>query len=131
MAWATARPSSCASIIDARIDSGVSASGIFPIKGNSIVAWATISSALLSSVLSQRWVEALASNPEDVKKIQYETLMIHGREDVIVAPVTSKTLSELIPNSQLHMFGHCGHWTQIEQNTQFNELVLNFFAEEK
>lgn len=57
--------------------------------------------------------------------------MIHGREDVIVAPVISKTLFELIPNSQLHMFGHCGHRTQIEQNAHFNELVLNFFTEEK
>jgi len=35
----------------------------------------------------------------------------------------------LLPNSQLHMFGKCGHWTQIEQNARFNKLVLNFFAE--
>ena len=77
----------------------------------------------------QRWVEALASAPEDIKNIQHETLMIHGREDIIVPPITSKTLFDLLPNSQLHMFGKCGHWTQIEQNARFNELVLDFFAE--
>jgi 2-hydroxymuconate-semialdehyde hydrolase len=79
----------------------------------------------------QRWVEALASDPEDIKKIQHETLMVHGREDIVVPPITSTTLFDLIPNSQLHMFGCCGHWTQIEHNARFIELALDFFAEEK
>ena len=79
----------------------------------------------------QRWVEALASDPEDIKKIQHETLMVHGREDIVVPPITSTTLFDLMPNSQLHMFSKCGHWTQIEQNARFNKLVLDFFAEEK
>lgn len=77
----------------------------------------------------QRWVEALASDPEDIKKIQHETLMVHGREDMVVPPITSTTLFDLIPNSQLHMFGKCGHWTQIEHNARFNALVLAFLAE--
>jgi len=78
----------------------------------------------------QRWVEALASDPEDIKNIQHETLMVHGREDVVVPPITSTKFFELLPNSQLHMFGKCGHWTQIEQNARFNKLVLDFFAED-
>jgi 2-hydroxymuconate-semialdehyde hydrolase len=77
----------------------------------------------------QQCVDALASNPEDIKKIQHETLIIHGREDLVVPPITSTTLFDLIPNSQLHMFGCCGHWTQIEHNARFNELVKDFFAE--
>jgi len=38
-------------------------------------------------------------------------------------------LFELLPNSQLHMFGKCGHWTQIEHSARFNKLVLDFFGE--
>ncbi len=78
----------------------------------------------------QQGIEALASDPEDIKKIQHHTLMIHGREDVVVPPITSETLFQWIPNSQLHMFGCCGHWTQIEHNARFNRLVRDFFAEE-
>jgi 2-hydroxymuconate-semialdehyde hydrolase len=78
----------------------------------------------------QQGIEALASDPLDIKKIAHQTLIIHGREDVVVPPITSKTLFELIPNSQLHMFGCCGHWTQIEHNARFNKLVMDFFAEE-
>jgi 2-hydroxymuconate-semialdehyde hydrolase len=29
----------------------------------------------------------------------------------------------------LHMFGHGGHWTQIEHNARFIELVKDFLGE--
>lgn len=77
----------------------------------------------------QRSVDALASDLEDIKNIPHETLILHGREDVIVPPITSTTLFGLIPNSQLHMFGCCGHWTQIEHNARFIELVKDFLEE--
>jgi 2-hydroxymuconate-semialdehyde hydrolase len=77
----------------------------------------------------QRSVDALASKPQDIKNISHETLILHGREDEVVPPVTSTTLFGLIPNSQLHMFGCCGHWTQIEHNARFIELVKDFLAE--
>ena len=55
--------------------------------------------------------------------------MIHGREDRVIPVSTSLTLAEWIPNSQLHVFGHCGHWTQIEHTDRFVQLVSNFLAE--
>lgn len=77
----------------------------------------------------QRWVKGLASAPEEIKKIMHETLIIHGRDDLVVPPITSTKLFDLIKYSQLHMFGSCGHWTQIEQTQRFNKLLENFFAE--
>ena len=77
----------------------------------------------------QRSVDALASDLQDIKNIPHETLILHGREDVVVPPITSTTLFDLIPNSQLHMFGCCGHWTQIEHNARFIELVKDFLSE--
>ncbi len=77
----------------------------------------------------QRWISALASREEDIKKIQQPTLLIHGREDIVVPPITSKKMFELIKNAQLHIFGCCGHWTQIEHNARFNRLVADFFKE--
>lgn len=55
--------------------------------------------------------------------------MLHGREDRIIPLATSLTLADWIPNSQLHVFGHCGHWTQIEHAARFNCLVADFLAE--
>jgi len=77
----------------------------------------------------QRWVDALASDEAQIRALDKETLIIHGREDRIVPPVTSKKLFELIDRAQLHMFGCCGHWTQIEHAARFNRLVTNFLDE--
>lgn len=77
----------------------------------------------------QRWVDAMESREADIRALPHETLVIHGREDQVIPLSNSLTLTEWIPNAQLHVFGHCGHWTQIEHNARFNRLVGDFLAE--
>jgi 2-hydroxymuconate-semialdehyde hydrolase len=77
----------------------------------------------------QRWVDAMASAEADIRALPHETLVIHGREDQVIPLSNSLTLAQWIPNAQLHVFGHCGHWTQIEHNARFNRLVGDFLAE--
>ena len=77
----------------------------------------------------QRWVDAMASAEADIRALPHETLVIHGREDRVIPLSNSLTLAQWIPNAQLHVFGHCGHWTQIEHNARFNRLVGDFLAE--
>ena len=38
-------------------------------------------------------------------------------------------LADLVPRAQLHVFGRCGHWTQIEHAARFARLVDDFLAE--
>lgn len=77
----------------------------------------------------QRWVDAMCSAEADIRALPHETLVLHGREDRVIPLDNSLKLAEWIPNSQLHVFGHCGHWTQIEHAARFNRLVGDFFAE--
>jgi 2-hydroxymuconate-semialdehyde hydrolase len=77
----------------------------------------------------QRWVDAMASAEADIRALPHETLVIHGREDRVIPLANSLTLADWIPNSQLHVFGHCGHWTQIEHAGRFARLVGDFLAE--
>lgn len=77
----------------------------------------------------QRWVDAMASAEADIRALPHETLVVHGREDKVIPLQNSLTLADWIPNSQLHVFGHCGHWTQIEHNARFNALVHQFLTE--
>ena len=77
----------------------------------------------------QRWVDALASRDEDIAALPHETLVIHGREDQVVPTANSFKLAQLISRSQLHVFGRCGHWTQIEHAARFAQLVDNFLGE--
>jgi pimeloyl-ACP methyl ester carboxylesterase len=77
----------------------------------------------------QRWVDAMASPEHAIKALPHDTLVIHGREDRIIPPGNSYTLSDWIPRSQLHIFGQCGHWTQIEHAKRFANLLNNFFTD--
>jgi len=75
----------------------------------------------------QRWVEAMTSPEEEIRKLSNEALVIHGREDQVIPLETSYRLLELIDNADLHVFSKCGHWSQIERNAEFNRLALDFF----
>lgn len=76
----------------------------------------------------QNSVDMMASKYGDIAAIEHDTLIIHGREDQVIPPEASITLFSLVPNAQLHMFGKCGHWTQIEQNARFCAVVESFLA---
>ncbi|ENO79134.1 alpha/beta fold hydrolase [Thauera sp. 63] len=74
----------------------------------------------------QRCVDAMAHPEAAVRGIRHPTLMVHGRDDKVIPLSTSLTMLNWIENSQLHIFGRCGHWTQIEHATAFAQLVQNF-----
>ena len=76
----------------------------------------------------QRWLDALASDEADLRALIHPTLLIHGREDVIVPAMQSIRFNQLIPNSELHVFGGCGHWTQIEKRERFIAMVTDFLT---
>lgn len=77
----------------------------------------------------QQWVDALAASEAQVRALPHEALVIHGREDRVIPLANSLTLAQWIARSQLHVFGRCGHWTQIEHAARFNRLVGDFLAE--
>ena len=77
----------------------------------------------------QRWADALVIDDADLAALEHQTLLIHGRDDAVVPVHVSEDLSRKIKQAQLHIFGCCGHWTQIEQASRFNRLVIDFLQE--
>jgi len=77
----------------------------------------------------QRWLAALASPEDSIAALPHEALVIHGREDRVVPMSNSLRLSQLLQRAQFHVFGRCGHWTQIEHAARFVRLVNDFLAE--
>lgn len=78
----------------------------------------------------QRWVDAMATPDDELRRIPHRTLLVHGRDDRVIPLATSLRLLELIDDSSLHVFGRCGHWTQIERSAEFNRLLLEFLTDE-
>ncbi len=78
----------------------------------------------------QRWVESLTTAEDELRSLPHRTLIVHGREDKVIPVTNSYRLEELIDRADLHVFSHCGHWSQIERNADFNRLVRDFFLGE-
>ncbi len=75
----------------------------------------------------QRWVDAMTTPEDEIRKLPHRTLVMHGREDKVIPVSNSYKLEELIENADLAVFSHCGHWSMIERTADFNRLVRDFF----
>lgn len=64
----------------------------------------------------------------EAHRIKHEVLLIWGREDR-VNPLDGALIAlKQLRRAQLHVFGGCGHWAQLEKFDEFNELSLRFLA---
>jgi pimeloyl-ACP methyl ester carboxylesterase len=77
----------------------------------------------------QRWVEAMCTPEDEIRRLPHRTLIVHGREDQVIPVQTSLRLMELIDNADLSVFSHCGHWSMIERTEDFNRSVSEFFSD--
>jgi pimeloyl-ACP methyl ester carboxylesterase len=77
----------------------------------------------------QRWVDAMVTPLAEIARLPQPTLVVHGRDDRIIPLENAFTLLAAVPDVRLHVFGRCGHWTQIEHADEFNRLLLDFLDE--
>jgi 2-hydroxymuconate-semialdehyde hydrolase len=76
----------------------------------------------------QRWLDALASEESAIRALPHQALVFHGREDLVVPLDVGIQIHRLLQHSQLHVFGRCGHWTQIERTADFCRLAGDFMG---
>jgi pimeloyl-ACP methyl ester carboxylesterase len=62
-------------------------------------------------------------------QIQAPTLVLTGKEDVLVPPENSKILADRIPNARLQVIEGGGHQFLVERPDEFNRAVLDFLAD--
>lgn len=76
----------------------------------------------------QKCLDALALDDETLSKIESPTLLVHGANDQVIPIEASLNLLSRLPDAQLHMFGNCGHWVQIEKGPAFCDVLLRFLS---
>lgn len=62
----------------------------------------------------------------DAHRLRQRVLLIWGREDRVNPLDGALVALKMIPRAQLHVFGQCGHWAQLEKFDEFNRLTLDF-----
>ena len=63
-----------------------------------------------------------------LKALQTPTLVLWGRDDKVNPPAGGPMLLNTMPNAELVMTSHTGHWMQWERAELFNELVTEFLS---
>lgn len=76
----------------------------------------------------QTAIDDLVVSELALRLMDHPTLLVHGRDDKIVPLETSLYLLQHLPRVQLHVFGQCSHWIQVEHAQSFNQLLAQFFS---
>jgi 4,5:9,10-diseco-3-hydroxy-5,9,17-trioxoandrosta-1(10),2-diene-4-oate hydrolase len=61
-------------------------------------------------------------------RLRQRVLLIWGREDRVNPLDGALVALKTIPRVQLHVFGQCGHWAQLEKFDEFNRLTIDFLG---
>jgi 4,5:9,10-diseco-3-hydroxy-5,9,17-trioxoandrosta-1(10),2-diene-4-oate hydrolase len=64
----------------------------------------------------------------EVYRLRQPVLLIWGREDRVNPLDGALVALKTIPRAQLHVFGQCGHWAQVEKFDEFNKLTIDFLG---
>jgi len=76
----------------------------------------------------QTAIDDLVVSELALRRMDHPTLLVHGRDDHIVPMETSLHLLKHLPRAQLHVYGQCSHWIQVEYAKSFNQLLAQFFS---
>jgi pimeloyl-ACP methyl ester carboxylesterase len=60
--------------------------------------------------------------------ITHPSLLTWGRDDRVVPLEHALVPMRQMPNVELHVFPHCGHWAMIERKEEFERVVLEFLT---
>jgi 4,5:9,10-diseco-3-hydroxy-5,9,17-trioxoandrosta-1(10),2-diene-4-oate hydrolase len=62
----------------------------------------------------------------EAHRLRHRVLLIWGREDRVNPADGALVALKMIRRAQLHVFGGCGHWVQLEKFDEFNRLAIEF-----
>ncbi len=64
--------------------------------------------------------------PLFLRRVQAPTQIIWGREDRIIPLECGELYKQALPNSQLAVLDHCGHYPHLEKSEEFGRIVSEF-----
>nr|BAD10894.1 hypothetical protein [Rhodococcus rhodochrous] len=92
--------------------------------------------AALNDTASDRLADVVAARDRDrhavpldfdrLAHLEIPVLLIHGVQDVVTPLSRTWDLLNAIPTSDAHIFGRCGHWSQVEKADEFNTVVGDY-----
>ncbi|MDI3339595.1 MAG: alpha/beta hydrolase [Sphaerobacter sp.] len=88
--------------------------------------WRLVAQAWIA--LSEHPHEVDFPRPEELRTIQAPTLIVHGDRDRYFPVQVPATLYGLLPDAELCILPHTGHFPQADRPAWFADIVLDFLA---
>jgi len=63
---------------------------------------------------------------QQLDAIDVPVLILHGREDKMIPLPVAVRMHEHLKRSEMHVFGQCGHWVQLEREDEFLDQIRGF-----
>lgn len=76
-------------------------------------------------------MKAMVLSDEDLAAMHHPILLVHGRDDLMIPLAASQHLLERLPRVDLHVFGNCGHWAQLERAGEFERVISDFLLADR
>lgn len=76
-----------------------------------------------------KWLTDTAISSAALRKVRVPTLVVHGRNDVLVLPKAAETTARLIAHARLSLYDGCGHSVFHEARNTFNAELTQFLSE--
>nr|BAL72789.1 meta-cleavage compound hydrolase [Caulobacter sp. OC10] len=70
----------------------------------------------------------LAYTEDQISKVKTRTLVVNGKDDIVVPMAYGIRFTELLENSTGYFMPHIGHWVMIEAPEEFAEIVVGFLS---
>ena len=65
---------------------------------------------------------------DDLPKMDTNTLIIWGKQDIVTPPNVAEEFNSLLPNSELSWIDKCGHAPMMEHPKDFNIIMENWLS---
>ena len=65
---------------------------------------------------------------KDLPKIDVETAIIWGKQDIVTPPDVAIDFNKLLPNSDLFWIDKCGHAPMMEHPNEFNDILDSWLS---
>lgn len=100
------------------------------IAARQVVAEYEVANGRLARVIEARERDrhAVVLQRDELARITLPVLLVHGRQDVVIPPERTWELVGWMPSADALILNGCGHWSQIERASAFNDALMRFVA---
>jgi pimeloyl-ACP methyl ester carboxylesterase len=76
------------------------------------------------------WYRNIDRNWELTKDVKYKidvpSLYVGAANDVVLPPSSANGMERMVPDLEKQTIADCGHWTQQEKPTEFNQIIIDW-----